>query len=180
MYILLYFAVCRESWLPQQFWCEQPELPPRPAVVQPPLSPLFHVVCVYSCAMSGGNDDVGELSNSSSEFVSDEDYAWIPWFTSLKGNEFFTEVDDGENLLYGTVLFSHLFCLFGPPFLPRVAHYPPAFCCFYPPPALPACIATAAPSNVMNCSLRPGWLQLNWSKFADPLLRLRLGYDLGH
>jgi casein kinase II subunit beta len=33
-------------------------------------------------------------SNSSSDFQSDEDYAWIPWFISLKGNEFFCEVDD--------------------------------------------------------------------------------------
>lgn len=35
-----------------------------------------------------------EGSNSSSDFQSDDDYAWIPWFCSLKGNEFFCEVDD--------------------------------------------------------------------------------------
>jgi len=35
-----------------------------------------------------------EVSNSSSDFQSDDDYAWIPWFCSLKGNEFFCEVDD--------------------------------------------------------------------------------------
>lgn len=46
-----------------------------------------------------------EVSNSSSgDFRSDDDdYAWIPWFCSLKGNEFFCEVDesyvrDGFNL----------------------------------------------------------------------------------
>jgi len=44
-----------------------------------------------------------EVSNSSSECQSDDDYAWIPWFCSLRGNEFFTEVDenyarDGFNL----------------------------------------------------------------------------------
>jgi len=44
-----------------------------------------------------------EPSNTSSECQSDDDYAWIPWFCSLKGNEFFTEVDeayarDGFNL----------------------------------------------------------------------------------
>jgi len=33
-------------------------------------------------------------SNSSSDFQSDDDYAWIPWFCSLKGNEFFCEVDE--------------------------------------------------------------------------------------
>jgi len=42
-------------------------------------------------------------SASSSDFQSDDDYAWIPWFCSLKGNEFFCEVDesfaqDGFNL----------------------------------------------------------------------------------
>lgn len=45
-------------------------------------------------------------TNSSSDFQSDstdDDYAWIPWFCSLKGNEFFCEVDtnyiqDGFNL----------------------------------------------------------------------------------
>lgn len=33
-------------------------------------------------------------SNSSSDVLSDDDYAWIPWFCTLKGNEFFCEVDD--------------------------------------------------------------------------------------
>jgi len=33
-------------------------------------------------------------SSSSSSFHSDTDYAWIPWFCSLKGNEFFCEVED--------------------------------------------------------------------------------------
>jgi len=47
------------------------------------------------------DDDDG--SNSSSDQQSDDDYAWIPWFCSLKGNEFFCEVDeafarDGFNL----------------------------------------------------------------------------------
>ena len=42
-------------------------------------------------------------SGSSSDFPSDDDSAWIPWFCSLKGNEFFCEVDenyarDGFNL----------------------------------------------------------------------------------
>lgn len=45
----------------------------------------------------------GEGSASSSEAPSDDDYSWIPWFCSLKGNEFFCEVDesyaqDGFNL----------------------------------------------------------------------------------
>jgi casein kinase II subunit beta len=35
-----------------------------------------------------------EGSNSSSEFQSDDDYAWIRWFCSLRGNEFFCEVED--------------------------------------------------------------------------------------
>eukprot|EP01006_Ploeotia_vitrea_P036398 TRINITY_DN66013_c9_g2_i2.p1 TRINITY_DN66013_c9_g2~~TRINITY_DN66013_c9_g2_i2.p1 ORF type:complete len:315 (-),score=88.58 TRINITY_DN66013_c9_g2_i2:148-1038(-) len=44
-----------------------------------------------------------EASNSSSEIQTDDEYAWIPWFTSLKGNEFFCAVDeayvrDGFNL----------------------------------------------------------------------------------
>jgi len=37
-----------------------------------------------------------EISNSSSDFQSDstdDDYSWIPWFCSLKGNEFFCEVN---------------------------------------------------------------------------------------
>lgn len=53
----------------------------------------------------GAGEDF-EDSNSSSDFQSDstdDDYAWIPWFCSLKGNEFFCEVDanyiqDGFNL----------------------------------------------------------------------------------
>ncbi|GAB5368964.1 hypothetical protein AAMO2058_001364500 [Amorphochlora amoebiformis] len=44
-----------------------------------------------------------DASNSSSEYRSDDDYAWIPWYCSLEGNEFFAEVDeqyvqDGFNL----------------------------------------------------------------------------------
>ncbi len=44
-----------------------------------------------------------DASNSSSEYQSEDDSAWIPWFCSLKGNEFFCEVDesfarDGFNL----------------------------------------------------------------------------------
>mmetsp|Transcript_2761 Transcript_2761/g.3441 ORF Transcript_2761/g.3441 Transcript_2761/m.3441 type:complete len:239 (-) Transcript_2761:30-746(-) len=35
-----------------------------------------------------------DRSNSSSEYRSDDDYAWIPWYCSLEGNEFFAEVDD--------------------------------------------------------------------------------------
>mmetsp|Transcript_16275 Transcript_16275/g.24532 ORF Transcript_16275/g.24532 Transcript_16275/m.24532 type:complete len:224 (+) Transcript_16275:111-782(+) len=35
-----------------------------------------------------------EASNSSSEYRSDDDYAWIPWYCSLEGNEFFAEVDE--------------------------------------------------------------------------------------
>lgn len=36
-----------------------------------------------------------ELNDESSELsASDEDSTWISWFTSLRGNEFFTEVDD--------------------------------------------------------------------------------------
>lgn len=47
--------------------------------------------------------DDDDQSNSSSDQQSDDDYAWIPWFCSLKGNEFFCEVDesfarDGFNL----------------------------------------------------------------------------------
>jgi casein kinase II subunit beta len=42
-------------------------------------------------------------SETSSDFRSDDDYAWISWFCALKGNEFFCEVDenyaqDGFNL----------------------------------------------------------------------------------
>lgn len=32
--------------------------------------------------------------SSSEDFQSDDDYAWIPWFCSLKGNEFFCEVEE--------------------------------------------------------------------------------------
>lgn len=42
--------------------------------------------------VSSGSID--EISNSSSDLHSDDDYAWISWFCSLKGNEFFCEVDD--------------------------------------------------------------------------------------
>jgi hypothetical protein len=28
-----------------------------------------------------------------------DDYAWIPWFCSLKGNEFFCEVDDALDMI---------------------------------------------------------------------------------
>jgi preprotein translocase subunit Sec63 len=44
---------------------------------------------------SPSQDEDFEDSNSSSDFQSDstdDDYAWIPWFCSLKGNEFFCEV----------------------------------------------------------------------------------------
>jgi hypothetical protein len=45
-----------------------------------------------SRAVEGG---VEELNDESSELsASDEDSTWISWFTSLRGNEFFTEVDD--------------------------------------------------------------------------------------
>jgi casein kinase II subunit beta len=49
------------------------------------------------------NFEEQENSKSSSDFQSDDDYAWIPWFCSLKGNEFFCEIDesyaqDGFNL----------------------------------------------------------------------------------
>lgn len=40
----------------------------------------------------GGAAD--ELENSSELSASDEDSTWISWFTSLRGNEFFCEVDD--------------------------------------------------------------------------------------
>jgi hypothetical protein len=32
-------------------------------------------------------------SLSSSDFQSEEDYAWVSWFCSLKGNEFFCEIE---------------------------------------------------------------------------------------
>lgn len=45
--------------------------------------------------MSGAaSKQVDNDSNSSSDFQSDEDYAWIPWFITLKGNEFFCEVEE--------------------------------------------------------------------------------------
>jgi hypothetical protein len=55
-----------------------------------------------SAGGAGGADDKKSDSSECSEF-SDDDYAWIPWFCSLKGNEFFCEVDenyaqDGFNL----------------------------------------------------------------------------------
>lgn len=34
------------------------------------------------------------MSDDSSDFQSDDEEAWIPWFCSLKGNEFFCEVDE--------------------------------------------------------------------------------------
>jgi casein kinase II subunit beta len=48
-------------------------------------------------------DHEQDESNSSSEYQSEDDSAWIPWFCSLKGNEFFCETDeefvrDGFNL----------------------------------------------------------------------------------
>jgi len=39
-------------------------------------------------------DQHEDQSGSSSEYQSDDDYAWIPWFCSLKGNEFFCEVEE--------------------------------------------------------------------------------------
>mmetsp|Transcript_3333 Transcript_3333/g.6943 ORF Transcript_3333/g.6943 Transcript_3333/m.6943 type:complete len:294 (-) Transcript_3333:203-1084(-) len=49
----------------------------------------------------GGSQNVGrqaaqpdELDESSELSASDEDSTWISWFTSLRGNEFFVEVDD--------------------------------------------------------------------------------------
>lgn len=39
--------------------------------------------------------DADEVNDESSELsASDEDSTWISWFTSLRGNEFFVEVDD--------------------------------------------------------------------------------------
>ena len=35
-----------------------------------------------------------ELDDSSELSASDDDSTWISWFTSLRGNEFFCEVDD--------------------------------------------------------------------------------------
>ncbi len=42
----------------------------------------------------GAADVKGMDSESSSEYPTDDDYAWIPWFCSLEGNEFFCMVDD--------------------------------------------------------------------------------------
>jgi casein kinase II subunit beta len=56
--------------------------------------------------MSGEKKKSSDEEGSSSGFQSDssdDDYAWIPWFCSLKGNEFFCEIEssyvqDGFNL----------------------------------------------------------------------------------
>lgn len=56
-----------------------------------------------SAAPPAGNNSASNSGSSGSEYSEDDEYAWIPWFCSLKGNEFFVEVDaefaqDGFNL----------------------------------------------------------------------------------
>jgi len=62
----------------------------------PPTGPAPATASGTGTAGTGSysNSAVDDNSNSSSDFQSDEDYAWIPWFCSLKGNEFFCEVDE--------------------------------------------------------------------------------------
>lgn len=40
------------------------------------------------------SEDEADSNSHTSDFQSDDDYAWIPWYCSLKGNEFFCEVDE--------------------------------------------------------------------------------------
>jgi hypothetical protein len=39
-------------------------------------------------------DSLDESDEGSDSYGSEDDYAWIPWFCALKGNEFFSEVDE--------------------------------------------------------------------------------------
>ena len=55
---------------------------------------LFHTFRSFAPSCLSDSEEASEQSDSSGSSLSEEeDYAWVPWFCSLRGNEFFAIVE---------------------------------------------------------------------------------------